>query len=96
MSSHCTFWTLQEVKNVIQDQALDHQHDVPRCMYDGGPKLVVAQHSFRLRSSDAEMFRFLRNCSCPDHSGLNRQTLDRLGEYPFHLALRLARNFISR
>ena len=92
MSSHCTFWTLQEVKDLIQDQALDHQHDVPRCMYDGGPKLAVAQHSFRLRSSDVEMFKFLRNCSCPDQSGLNKQTLD----YPFHLAFRLARNFISR
>lgn len=96
MSAHCTFWGLQQVKDIIQEQCLDHQYDVPRCMYDGGPKIVVAQHSFRLRTNEPQMFRFLKQCTCENHIGLNRQSLDLLGEYPFGLALRLARNFISR
>ena len=96
MSSQCTFWNLPQIRSLIQEQNLDHQVDVPRCMYDGGPKTIGAQHLFRLVSSDVEMFKFLKNCTCPSHAGLNRQSLDRLGEYPYGLALRLARNFISR
>lgn len=96
MSTHCTFWNLKQGKDVIESCGLEHQTDVPRCSYDGGPKEVVAQHSYRLRSNEPGMFRLLKKCTCESHIGLNRQSLDLLGEYPFGLAFRLARNFISR
>ena len=66
-----------------------------RCPYAGAPAAVVAQHSYRVAASHEGLFHKLKSCACSEHTPLSRQSLDELGEYPYSLALVLARRMVS-
>lgn len=95
LSHFCSFWKEEAVTSFLSRQELNEVQRVDRCPYAGAPAAVVARHSYRVAASHEGLFHKLKTCACSEHTPLSRQSLDELGEYPYSLALVLARRMVS-
>ena len=95
LSGACSYWKEPVVLDFCEKQGLTAIEKVDRCAYSGAPVAIVARHTYKVASNRGELFSKLKSCQCSEHLALSRQNLEGLGEYPYTLALKIARNLMS-